>query len=68
MNIKGEGRNGTSKKEGIRRKEVMIHGHGLREETTRTDAHTTIHQYEECNPHDDHDAINDKRHIKAYNI
>ena len=36
--------------------------HGLREETTRTDPHTTKHQYEECNPHDDHDAINDKRH------
>ena len=58
-----------AKMKGIsRKKEVMIHGHGLREETTRTDAHTTIHQYEECNPHDDHDAINDKRHIKAYNI
>ena len=34
----------AKKHEGRRKGEVMIHGHGLREETTRTGAHTTTHQ------------------------
>ena len=41
MNIYGGTKMALAKMKGIRRKEVMIHGHGLREETTRIDAHTT---------------------------
>ena len=45
MNIYGGQKMALAKMKGIRRKkEVMIHGHGLREETTRTGAHTTTHQ------------------------
>ena len=56
MKIYGGQKMALAKMKGIR-KEVLMHGHGLRE-IFRGLMHT---QHEECNPHDEHDEMqNDK--------